>query len=49
MANNDRMMSCKYCGSSNVRKYGTYKDKQYYYCNDNVEQIEHLLCLVYRG
>lgn len=27
-------MNCKYCGSDNVRKYGKYKDTQYYYCND---------------
>ncbi len=27
-------LSCKYCQSSHVRKYGTYKDTQYYYCND---------------
>src|SRR4030066_391321 len=26
--------ACKYCQSSNVRKYGKYKDTQYYYCND---------------
>jgi transposase-like protein len=25
---------CKYCQSDNVRKYGTYKETQYYYCND---------------
>lgn len=25
---------CKYCESENVRKYGKYKDTQYYYCND---------------
>ena len=25
---------CKYCHSENVRKYGKYKDTQYYYCND---------------
>ena len=25
---------CKYCQSENVRKYGTYKETQYYYCND---------------
>ena len=24
---------CKYCQSLNVRKYGKYKDTQYYYCN----------------
>ena len=28
------MVSCKYCQSGNVRKYGKYKDTQYYYCND---------------
>ena len=27
-------MECKYCESENVRKYGTYKETQYYYCND---------------
>jgi len=27
-------MNCKYCQSENVRKYGKYKDTQYYYCND---------------
>jgi transposase-like protein len=27
-------MLCKYCQSGNVRKYGKYKDTQYYYCND---------------
>jgi putative transposase len=27
-------MSCKYCQSQNVIKYGTYKDTQYYYCKD---------------
>ena len=25
---------CKYCQSDNIRKYGTYKDTQYYFCND---------------
>ncbi len=25
---------CKHCGSTNVRKYGTYKNNQYYFCND---------------
>lgn len=25
---------CKYCQSEHVRKYGTYKETQYYYCND---------------
>jgi len=25
---------CKYCQSENIRKYGKYKDTQYYYCND---------------
>jgi transposase-like protein len=25
---------CKYCQSENVRKYGTYKETQYYWCND---------------
>lgn len=25
---------CKYCQSERVRKYGTYKETQYYYCND---------------
>ena len=25
---------CKYCQSESVRKYGKYKDTQYYYCND---------------
>ncbi len=28
------MMTCKYCQSDNIRKYGKYKDTQYYYCND---------------
>ena len=27
-------MMCKYCQSENVRKYGKYKETQYYYCND---------------
>lgn len=27
-------MICKYCKSESVRKYGKYKDTQYYYCND---------------
>ncbi len=27
-------MICKYCQSSNVIKYGRYKDTQYYWCND---------------
>jgi len=27
-------MKCKYCGSERVRKYGTYKGTQYYFCND---------------
>jgi putative transposase len=27
-------IECKYCGSENVRKYGKYKETQYYYCND---------------
>jgi len=25
---------CKYCQSTNIRKYGKYKDTQYYWCND---------------
>ena len=25
---------CKYCQSKRVRKYGKYKDTQYYWCND---------------
>ena len=25
---------CKYCQSERIRKYGKYKDTQYYYCND---------------
>ena len=25
---------CKYCNSDNVRKYGKYKDTQYYLCKD---------------
>jgi transposase-like protein len=25
---------CKYCQSERVRKYGKYKETQYYYCND---------------
>lgn len=28
------LVVCKYCQSTNVRKYGKYKDTQYYYCND---------------
>lgn len=28
------MMICKYCQSEKVRRYGKYKDTQYYYCND---------------
>lgn len=28
------MICCKYCQSDNVRKYGKYKETQYYYCND---------------
>lgn len=28
------IMNCKYCQSSNVIKYGKYKDVQYYYCKD---------------
>ena len=31
---NNIQVICKYCQSENVRKYGTYKDTQYYYCND---------------
>lgn len=27
-------VTCKYCHSENVRKYGKYKETQYYYCND---------------
>ena len=27
-------MNCKYCQSERVRKYGKYKETQYYYCND---------------
>lgn len=27
-------MRCKYCQSERVRKYGTYKGTQYYFCND---------------
>lgn len=27
-------IKCKYCASDDVRKYGKYKDTQYYYCND---------------
>jgi transposase-like protein len=27
-------ITCKYCGSSNVIKYGKYKDTQLYYCKD---------------
>lgn len=27
-------MNCKYCGSSAVSKYGTYKDTQLYWCKD---------------
>jgi len=30
---NDNVVVCKYCQSENVRKYGKYKDTQYYYCN----------------
>jgi len=34
MANNNGLIQCKYCNSNNIRKYGTYKGKQYYFCND---------------
>lgn len=27
-------MNCKYCQSKDVIKYGTYKETQYYYCNE---------------
>lgn len=27
-------IKCKHCSSENIRKYGTYKNKQYYFCND---------------
>jgi putative transposase len=30
----DNIISCKYCLSQNVRKYGLYKDTQHYFCND---------------
>ncbi len=31
---NKSKILCKYCQSKRVRKYGTYKETQYYYCND---------------
>ena len=30
----DESIVCKYCQSTNIRKYGHYGDTQYYYCND---------------
>jgi len=31
---NNNSVTCKYCQSANVRKYGFYKDVQRYFCND---------------
>jgi hypothetical protein len=45
---------CKYCQSENVRKYGKYKDTQYYYCNickrkfSNPEAIPKILFFAFR-
>ena len=33
---------CKYCQSPNIRKYGKYKDTQYYYCNDCERKFSNL-------
>jgi putative transposase len=38
-------LPCKYCQSENVRKYGTYKDTQYYYCNDCKRKFSNLDCI----
>ncbi|MGR3295892.1 MAG: transposase [Candidatus Bathyanammoxibius sp.] len=44
----DDSVVCKYCGSDNVIKYGTYKGTQYYWCKDckrkfaNVDNIPKL-------
>jgi transposase-like protein len=35
-------MNCKYCQSEHVRKYGKYKDTQYYYCNDCKRKFSNL-------
>jgi len=30
----ERVISCRFCGSTDLIKYGTYKDMQYYLCNN---------------
>jgi transposase-like protein len=30
----ERVVTCRFCGSTNLSRYGSYKDKQYYICND---------------
>ena len=30
----ERIIACRFCGSTNLNKYGTYKENQYYICND---------------
>ena len=30
----ERLITCKYCGSTNLNKYGKYNDTQYYFCKD---------------
>ncbi len=34
MKQKTEILTCKYCQSENVIKYGKYKDTQYYYCKD---------------
>ncbi|MCJ7572098.1 MAG: IS6 family transposase [Candidatus Thermoplasmatota archaeon] len=29
----ERIVACRFCGSTDLSKYGTYKDNQYYICN----------------
>ena len=30
----ERVVACRFCGSTDLSKYGKYKDNQYYICND---------------
>ena len=30
----ERLVTCRFCGSTNLSKYGTYKENQYYICNE---------------
>jgi transposase-like protein len=34
METKEQILTCKYCQSSHVIKYGTYKSKQRYFCRD---------------